>query len=189
MEKNNKFTRLAKALGLNRRVTPTDIREYVIYNPETGQFRWAEKGRWHAGGFSPGYAGKPCGYVRKKEDGYLVIQIRGVPFYAHKLAWFITHGEDSVEMLDHINRITGDNRIANLRQVTRAQNAMNSKVRSDSTSGVKGVSYHPKNKYWEAYIRVNRVKLHLGTFKTVEEARLARAEAEHEHFGEFSSLA
>jgi hypothetical protein len=52
--------------------------------------------------------------------------------------------------VDHINRVRTDNRIQNLRGLTRQQNAMN--------NAAKGISYHKKTKSWSAYIQVNGKK-------------------------------
>lgn len=44
--------------------------------------------------------------------------------------------------VDHINRVKFDNRKENLRTVTRSQNNYNTKIRSDSKTGFKGVHYY-----------------------------------------------
>lgn len=59
-------------------------------------------------------------------------------------------------VIDHINRNGLDNRRCNLRLVTHSGNRLNQKapsIRSDSTSGVTGVSFNKKSQKWMARIR------------------------------------
>lgn len=82
---------------------------------------------------------------------------------------------------DHINRNGLDNRKSNLRLVTRSINNFNTDIRSTNTSGVKGVSYKNREHKWEANITVRRKHIHLGVFKTKEEAIAARQAAERKY--------
>ena len=50
--------------------------------------------------------------------------------------------------VDHINRITTDNRIENLRWATVSENAQNRSFNKDNTSGHKYISYSKRDKYW-----------------------------------------
>jgi hypothetical protein len=75
--------------------------------------------------------------------------------------------------VDHINGDGLDNRRANLRAVTRGQNAINRRTGTNNTSGFKGVSWHPEMKRWRADISVGGKRRHLGTFARPEEAAAA----------------
>jgi hypothetical protein len=57
--------------------------------------------------------------------------------------------------IDHVNRNPLDNRIENLREVSRSCNARNTRNRKTNSSGVKGVSFDKKNKKWKAHISVS----------------------------------
>lgn len=56
-------------------------------------------------------------------------------------------------------------------------NSMKQKTSKNSRTGVKGVSEMKNGKY-RAYINIRRKHIHLGTYDSIEEARLARLEAE-----------
>jgi hypothetical protein len=82
------------------------------------------------------------------------------------------------DQLDHVNRNTVDNRIANLRDVSHKQNHQNRSKQSNNTSGYAGVYWHKQNSRWQASIKHNQKKVSLGCFATVEEAIAARKAAE-----------
>jgi hypothetical protein len=86
---------------------------------------------------------------------------------------------------DHIDGDTLNNRRENLREVTHAQNAMNSAKQQRGkvpTSQYKGVSR--RHNKWQACIYLNKRKLSLGTYETEEEAHEAYRRAAAEYFGE-----
>ncbi len=90
------------------------------------------------------------------------------------------------DICDHINGDTLDNRRENLRLVTKSQNSQNRVRQSNNTSGYKGVSWCQGK--WQAYIKVNGKKIHLGTFSTPEEAARAYDAAAIKYFGKFAVL-
>lgn len=79
--------------------------------------------------------------------------------------------------VDHINHVRNDNRLFNLRFVTRSENMRNRSVSSNNTTGVTGVYFFKARKKYTAQIGVNRKLIFLGYFDTLEEAAAARAEA------------
>lgn len=87
----------------------------------------------------------------------------------------------SKDVIDHINQDKLDNRLVNLRFVDKRINARNSKRREDNTSGIRGVCKHRSGK-WRAYINTECGQIHLGLFYMIEQAALARYEAEKEYF-------
>lgn len=119
------------------------------------------------------------------KNGYMAIGVGGERHYVHRLVWLYVHGE-MPKNIDHINGIRTDNRPENLRDVTRAQNQKNQRLRSDNKSGVTGV--WQSGSVWHAFIRSGGKRHHLGTFKTSEEAAAARHAANivfdfHENHG------
>jgi hypothetical protein len=88
--------------------------------------------------------------------------------------------------VDHRGHNTLDNRRNNLRRATCTQNHQNARIRSSTTSGFKGVSFHKGAGKWRAGIRVNGESIWLGLHATPELAHAAYIEAAREHFGEFA---
>jgi len=91
----------------------------------------------------------------------------------------------SKEYIDHISGVKLDCTRDNLRLCTMSENLANAKIRSDNTTGVRGVSLDNRNGHYTAQVYVNSKKVHLGSFKTVEEAIKARRDKEIEMYGEF----
>jgi hypothetical protein len=116
--------------------------------------------------------------------GYLKIRIDRRNYLLHRLAWLYVHGCWPVGQIDHRDLNPANNAISNLRDATHAQNKQNSRgLRGD---GLKGVRLsHGK---WQASIRVNGRRLHLGTFSAPESARAAYVAAASKHHGEFARV-
>ncbi len=78
-------------------------------------------------------------------------------------------------VVDHKNCDTYDNRKRNLRICTVGENNRNRKLRADNKTGYKGVTLFKESREprWIAGIRVNRKKIHLGLFRSAEEAHKA----------------
>ena len=146
----------------NSTLTAERLREVLDYDPETGVFVWRVQvnNRVEVGdvaGFSDG-------------KGYLAIRLDRVQVFAHRLAWFWIHDAWPTGVIDHIDGVTTNNAIRNLRDVDHASNMQNLKgaKRDNSASGLLGVV--PSRDKWVAQIRVGRKKYHLGVYLTPEEA-------------------
>ena len=105
----------------------------------------------------------------------------GKIIYLHKLIM-----GNSSSVVDHINGNVLDARKCNLRLATQQENSMNTKIHSNNTSGVSGVTYNKRSKQWVARIGYKMKRIFLGSFNTKEEAINARKEAEQKYYGEFS---
>ncbi|MEY9198643.1 hypothetical protein ABIA16_003759 [Sinorhizobium fredii] len=149
--------------------------ELFSYDPDTGLLTWrATKGKVKAGSFA--------GAIQA--NGYLRVQVDGLFYASHRLIWLMVYGEWPSNDIDHINGIRDDNRLANLREATRSQNLMNTRVRSDSSTGVKGVRV--KRGRYQARIKVNGKEISVGTYDTLGEAADARRSAEEKIHGMFA---
>jgi len=164
-------------------LTVERLREALRYDPMTGLFTWPQRRRT---GLLNSHSEFPAGHRKTgKDGGYIVIRINFQLYRAHRLAWFYVHGEWPNGEIDHINGDPTDNRIANLRVATSSNQRMNSRRRTDNTSGVKGVCYDRRREKWIAEIMIDGKKHHLGQFPTLLEAkgvRLAAAERLHGSF-------
>ncbi len=89
---------------------------------------------------------------------------------------------------DHINHITLDNQLTNLRICTSQQNQMNRETHIESSSIYKGVSWDKKTKKWLAQIQVQRKNIHLGRFRFEELAALAYDFAAMRYFKGFAKF-
>ena len=93
------------------------------------------------------------------------------------------------ELVDHINHDGLDNRRANLRKATRAQNAQNRrKPRVKSKSRYKGLAWQKRTGKWSVRIHVNGEHKCIGTFTNESEAARAYDAAAREYHGEFAVL-
>jgi hypothetical protein len=147
-------------------LTADEARLRLDYDPATGIFaRKYGRNRGHSAGSI---------HVR----GYRLINVDGVLYRASRLAWLIVYGQWPVNQVDHINGNRSDDRIANLRDVTNAENQHNAMVlRKNNRSGFHGVHFSKTERRWRAHITVGYRRIMLGRFKTAQEAKSAYMEA------------
>lgn len=120
-----------------------------------------------------------------KEKKYLVCkngQYRNK--YIHRLV-ALRMGLDITNRLDHEDQNPLNNKRNNIRYATVSQNAINSKIRIDNSSGHKGVWWDHRTNRWTAELRINGTKIWLGRHRDFNEACRVREEAEIEYFKEF----
>ncbi|NDF99268.1 MAG: HNH endonuclease [Chitinophagia bacterium] len=144
---------------------------HTLFDYEDGKLYW--KGRRN----------KEAGSVGNR--GYRCICINYRKYMAHRLIW-IMHGNDPVEMLDHIDGDQLNNRIENLRPVTNSQNQRNQKLRKDNTSGIKGVSWLNAHKRWAGQVWHKGKLYRAGYFKDKDECAAAVRELREKLHGEFA---
>lgn len=153
-------------------ITAERLRELLHYDPETGIFTWIPD--------SSTYRNTrlvTAGFIAS--SGYHIIKISETAFKAHRLAWMYAYGSLPVGVIDHINGIKSDNRIANLRDVTSTTNLENQKTaHSNNKLGLLGVTRFRKR--YAAHIRINKILYFLGSFATPELAHAAYLAAKRE---------
>lgn len=89
---------------------------------------------------------------------------------------------------DHINNNKLDNRKANLRICSHAQNVRNNRPQSKSTSRYKGVYWRKDRNKWVARIKQHGKTISLGHYTNESEAALAYNVKAKELFGEYAWL-
>lgn len=165
-----------------RRPTPSQERlaELFSYDPDVGVLvaKLDRASRKH-----PYRAGDTVGYP--SAFGYLILTVDGAPYPAHRIIWKLVAGTEPPANIDHKNRIKTDNRWANLRAATTAQNNANKGITRANSVGRKGVSFLPLVGKWRAGICVDGDVRHLGSFSSVQEAEVAYEDAARAHYGEF----
>lgn len=88
-------------------------------------------------------------------------------------------------IIDHKNHNKLDNRKENLRVCTHYQNNVNRTPRS-TKSGFAGVWKNAKCSTYQVVIRANGVRRYIGSYKTMDEALIAREKAVKSFHGEFA---
>jgi HNH endonuclease len=157
------------------------------YDPVTGELHWKRRPREHFPTergwrtFNATFAGQIAGTV--SVYGYYSIGINGSRYYAQRIIWKLTTGEDPLNTVDHKDGNRINNRWANLRPATKLEQNYNAGRRKDNTSGGRGV--HKHKGWWRARISINGVRHHLGLFETAEAAAEAYEAAAREVHGEF----
>ncbi len=138
-----------------------ELTDVLSYNPTTGEFHWTvRRGKVKAG--------DRAGTLDK--EGYRILRFKGKAYKAHRTAYFFVHGEWPTDEIDHLNGIKDDNRIDNLRDVSRQVNSENRLGKGIEASGTK----------FRAYIRVAGKLQWLGKFATAAEATARYVSAKQE---------
>jgi hypothetical protein len=155
-------------------LTQTRLKEVLDYNPDTGALVWKINRRGRA------KAGTNAGAI--KTGNYLQIMVDRQMYLAHRLVWLYIHGELPTAKIDHINRVSKDNRIENLRLVDNKQNRENIGIAKNNTSGHTGIYWLPKQNKWQAKIGHNKRRIYLGNFDQKTDAITAMKQAEQKYF-------
>lgn len=160
-------------------VTQQELKKWLHYSPIVGTFEWIRKGRRIQ-------LYSLAGAVDHK-SGYVTIGFKGKIYRAHTLAWLYMTGEWPSMDIDHRDGDKTNNAFANLRLATKSQNSWNARTVCTSSTGIKGVLYDKKIKKWRAVLSAYGKKVHVGLFKTAEEAAEAVRVRREELHGEFAN--
>lgn len=155
----------------------SELHRLLTYDPMTGELRRKTTMGNRA-------AGQLTGSVEPK--GYLKVAVNKRRLKAHVIAWAMHYGQWPGAQVDHINLNPADNRIANLRLATNQQNCANKRLYKNNSSGIKGV-HQARSGRWVAAIKINYVRIQLGTFETKNAAAEAYRQAAISAFGEFAN--
>jgi hypothetical protein len=95
--------------------------------------------------------------------------------------------EEGRDYVDHIDNDKTNNSINNLRWCSKKENGYNQTLSKKNKSGVKGVHFSKQRQKWHARITIDGKIIHIGYYKTLDEARTARQEKANEVFGVFTN--
>lgn len=168
--------------------SPELLRQLLEYAPETGVFTWRHRAaetfrdgkrppEHTAGIWNTANAGKQA-LTFPDGRGYYRGKIMGRNHKAHRVAWAIYHGVWPDGEIDHINGERTDNRIANLRVVSRQENSRNKPRQVNNTSGATGVARDKQSGKWSAWVKIDGKNQNLGLYHNFGDAVAARKEAE-----------
>jgi hypothetical protein len=118
-------------------------------------------------------------------QGYSVRSVAGDRSKKIRMHRVIINCPDS-HIVDHINGNRLDNRKSNLRITDSTGNARNTGLSTKNTSGHTGVSFVKRVNKYRAYITIDYKQIHLGYFKTIEDAKNAYETAAKTYHGEFN---
>lgn len=121
--------------------------------------------------------------TKNKNKFYVNVSQRG-----HRSMHSMLMGLDDDLIIDHKDGNPLNNRRSNLRMATYTQNAYNTKIKPNNTTGYKGVFYvKSRNRYW-AYIKADKKRYSGGFFKTAVDAAKKYNEMAVKYHGEFANL-
>lgn len=133
----------------------------LLFTYKDGHLYWKNTfGRTKAGQISGGPSTK----------GYWIVGIKQKRYKLHRLIFLMHHGF-MPKYVDHINGITNDNRIENLRVATNSQNLYNSKKPTHNTSGLKNVSWDNDSKKWVVRLKIDGIHKNFGRYKNIDYAK------------------
>lgn len=115
--------------------------------------------------------------------GYLAIRTEGGQEYFHRLIKSVPKNK----VIDHVNGNKLDNRKANLRICSQAQNCLNKRLRTNNRTGVAGVWWRAERGKWAVQITVNSTRFCLGHYSDKFEAICARISANNKYHGEYAA--
>lgn len=133
--------------GKTNQVAIVDNDDY----PGLSQYKWYN---------NKGYAIR----ITSRKDGHKVI----------KMHREIMGALDTTIPIDHIDRNKLNNQKSNLRLCTASQNAINTGLNRNNTSGTKGVYWHRNRQKWQVFVKRNNKVIYIGLYADKQHAICAR---------------
>ena len=135
------------------------------------------------------------GKVLKASDnghGYLIIDLyENAIRKTHKVHRLVANAfidnPNDKNCVDHKDNNRTNNHISNLRFATSKENNQNRKISSRNTSGCKGIYFNKKAKKWQARIMIDGIRVHIGYYDDLDDARTARVNRANEAFGVYTN--
>ena len=164
-------------------LTPQDFYSVFRVDFNAGRLFWSCPPKNHAE-----KVGREAGYInigKGKNKTYWQVRAFGKTFKRARIIFFMAHGRWPTPCVDHINGDSLDDKLANLRECTYAQNTVSSRNKFRPNGLPRGV-YPTKQGRYMARITVNGKTRSLGVFDTpTAAARIYRNKLE-EVYGKFA---
>jgi hypothetical protein len=130
--------------------------------------------------------------ARNGKYGYLRVDlcenaIKKTHLLHRLIACAFIYNPDDKQCVDHIDNDKTNNNISNLRFATSKENSQNSKLRSNNTSGHKGIYFNKRAKKWRAHIQIDGININIGYFDNLEDAKIARVNRANQAFGIYTN--
>ena len=172
-------------INVIKKIPPIEVLEKIktsLYVDDNSRLRWSKKP--HKGQIDDllGLYTEKCGHrtcafsVNGKVSSY----------QESNVIWFLRTGIWELATIEHKDGNPANNTSSNLRLCSHAENMRNTKLRTDNTTGAKGV-YRMRNK-WQVRIEKDGKTYVAGTFKSLETAKIIRKLAEQRFHGEFARI-
>lgn len=106
-------------------------------------------------------------------QGYCQVGFNGRLVLYHVIVWILSTGKDIPQgmEIDHINGNKIDNRIENLRLVTKRGNQQN--LKTHRAGRLVGSTYRKARNCWQSQITIDKTYITIGYYKTEQEAHEA----------------
>ena len=152
------------------------VESWLSYDPDAGIFRWKQLPSNRV------QIGDIAGFLN--DQGYRLIGIDGITYRAHRLAWLMATGIDSIREIDHVDRDRSNNRFSNLREATHGENHRNRTAQVNNLLGIKGIHWEAARNRYRAQIKLDGKNRFIGRYIRLEDAIAARNQATIELHGE-----
>jgi hypothetical protein len=154
-------------------------KEYLqsIFKYEDGNLYWKKSPFWSI------EAGSKAGTLTKR--GYTNIFIKRRTYKLHRLVYMFHYGYFP-KCIDHIDGNPANNFIENLREATIAENQLNARLRINSKSKIKCVSWESKTEKWRVRMMVNGACKYFGEYKDLDYAKFIADAMRYKYHGKFA---
>jgi len=146
--------------------TQKELKEFLSYDPLTGELHWIKK----AGNST--IIGSRAGGLTNR--GYRRLMFKGKQYQEHHIVWCWVHGSFPPNQIDHDDQVRYNNRISNLKSVTKGQNARN-RARRENHLSEAGIWYCKRRKRYIAEITFEGEKIYQKSFEDIKDAIQERA--------------
>lgn len=155
-------------------LTIAELQKVLRYDPTTGELFWIKPTSKKIA------VGSRAGSL-VTTTGYRSIYVFGTSYPEHRLIWFMYYHTWPKGEVDHEDQDRSNNRITNLRDVSKSVNARNKGAQRDTVTGHQGVWYNKKTFKYVAEITMKQPdgkhkKVWQRTFPVAKEAVEARNE-------------